>query len=447
MTLLGKPTKIKMKNFITLLICIFPCVLYSNGGPLDMSHFRKTGNIRLMDKKEVLLKKEDLKIKVIGDFTEIDVNYELQNLGKKQNIQYGFPVDAYETVWGYGDVGNVFSEYNDCIQYFYVYDNEEQIQVSQWIVDNVYKVQAIDLDEGPYHRKNEEYQIVRKWSAVTLEFDENEIKNLRIKYKIKNTLRDKNTGFKFIPRYSIRNFTYDLNPSSNWGNGLVEEFSLKIDLTDLGSSKSIYSLNTKNLSEVEKNVYSKSITNFDLKKASRINISYDNRHLKLTDFFYENEVSKQRIKSINCSSKNKNSLSLIDNLNTTKWNGEKDDWIEIQFKERKENDKSIRGILILDRDYSSKEKFNKSGKLKAVKVIINDKIEFNTEPWEGENGSRIIKLEQKKYKKVNDKDVVGLSTIIADGDGFYENIDTIRIEIVEIEGESVDLFEIYLVGR
>mgnify|MGYP001797377339 CR=1 FL=1 len=407
-----------MKIYTTLFFFIFPYILYSNGGPVDMSHFRKTGNIRLMNKQDVILKKEDLEIKIIGDYTEIDVKYELHNLGKKQKIQYGFPIDAYETKWTYGDAAEVFSKHNDCIKYFYAYENSEQLRVSQWIVDSIYNVPTIDLSEESYHKKNEEYQIVRKWSAITLEFDKDEIKKLRIKYKIKNTLRDKVPGFCFIHRYTTRNFTYDLNPSSNWGNGNVEEFTLKIDLRNLGSSKSIYNLNIDNIIEAEKHLYTKSIKNFNLKEANRININYDNRHLKMTKFVKENEVSKQRIKSIDSSSNKENIANLIDNSYLTKWSGKKGDWIEIQFHKTQDIDNLIKGILVLNGDYSSKENFNKSGQIKEAKVILNNKIEFNTEPWEGKKGNRIIKLNKNKHKNVNKNNIIGLSTILAEEMGY-----------------------------
>ena len=435
-----------MKKHLIFLIFLFPSILYGNGGPVDMSHFRKTGNIRLMTKKNVLLKKEDLNITVIGDYTEIDVQYELQNLGKQQNIQYGFPVDAYDMDWAYGEVYPVFSQHNDCVQYFEAYDNGEPIHVSQWIEDDVYKAPTVDLDEGNFHKKNEAFQIIRKWSAITLAFDENETKYLRIKYKIKNTLRDKQPGFRFIHRYSNRKFTYDLNPSSNWGNGVVEEFNLRIDLTDLGASKSVYDLNTTNISEVESHIFKKSIINYDLNKADRINISYNNRHLKMTEYINKHEVSEQVIQSIDCASNKATCHNLIDNQNTTKWTGKKGDWIEIEFKEKELHKKTIRGILLLIGDHSSPEKFKQSGKIKVAKVIINEEIEFNTEPWEGQDGSRLIKLKQYKYKKVNEENIIGLSTVLADGDDFNENLQKIRIEIIEIEGDSVDLFELYFVG-
>ncbi len=47
--------------------------------PVEYSHFRKTGNIRLLRKADVPLIKKNLTIKVVGDFSEINVVFSLKN--------------------------------------------------------------------------------------------------------------------------------------------------------------------------------------------------------------------------------------------------------------------------------------------------------------------------------------------------------------------------------
>ena len=86
---LGVSTHIRMKTTIVIFLIISiltPLISFSNGGPVDYSHFRKTGNIRLLRKADVSLIKENLTIKVVGDFSEIEVEYSLKNNGKSQKI-------------------------------------------------------------------------------------------------------------------------------------------------------------------------------------------------------------------------------------------------------------------------------------------------------------------------------------------------------------------------
>lgn len=427
-------------------------LIFANGGPVDMSHFRKTGNIRLLRNADVSLLKEDLKIKVVGDYTEIEVEYTLQNNGKTQEIQYGFPVDAYESDWCYGESWQpIFFGINGCLQYFDVRENDEAIKVSQWVVDSLYTAKTINLGENPkYH--SHKYAISRKWSAITLQFEQNEVKTLQINYKIKNTLRDKSPGFCFIERYTDRHFTYHLTPSSKWGNGIVNDFSVSIDLSDLASSGCDYSVfGLDSLNNVD-NIYTFSMTNYDLKKSDRIHIHYDNRHLKMTPFINEHGYSNNVVKSIRSSSNNATIKNLIDNNHTTTWTGKRGDWIEIEFQ----TDKIIRGILLLNGDYSNEENFDKSGKMSRAKVIVNDTLVFNTTPWEGE--TPIIELEKSVYRNVAINNFKGLSTILADGDGLYfphlkpsiKKTTKIRIEIVgTVDGENgkITLSELFFVGK
>jgi len=407
-----------------------------------MSHFRKTGNIRLLKNADVLLMKEDLKIKLEGDYTEIEVDYELKNKGERQKIQYGFPVDAYETRWYYGDPYPVFSKENDCIEYFIAYEEEKPLKISQWIVDSVYSVKPKDIGELEYHRKDEEYQIIRKWSAITLEFEKEEIKRLRIKYKIKNTLRDKIPGFRYIPRYTERHFTYDLKPSKNWGEGIVKEMKIEIDLTELGLEGIKYELSGIDKEETKKDKYKLIAENYNLNESKRIEIHYDNIPMKLSKYISTKKIGRRRIKGIKSSSHKKDEENLIDENLSTNWKGKGGDWIEIEFVENEK--KPILGVLILNGNYSNKEDFEKDGKIEKIKILLDDNKWFNVEPWEGENGKKEINLPSSKYIDMAEEYMIGLSTIVADGGEFYGGCKKLRLEILGKEGV---ISEIYFIER
>jgi len=440
--------------FIFISMFLFSSFSYSNGGPIDMSHFRKTGNIKLLRKADISLLKEELKLKVVGDYTEIEVEYTLINNGEKAKIQYGFPVDAYETKWFYGDAYPVFSKDNNCLQYFHVFENSAEIKTNQWIVDSVYKAKSINLNEGVYYPK-EDFFIVRKWSSITLEFDSKEIKTLVIKCKIKNTLRDKIPGFCTVNRYTDRHFTYHLTPSSNWGDGIVNEFVVKIDLSDLVLNGSTYSL--EGLVGMKKlgNVYSYSEKDYNLNESDRINIHYNNSHIIRAEFINKEKIQGNVIKSVSGSRNNHDIKNLLDGNPSTVWRGKLNDWVEFEFNqiERKSGKGNVTpsGFLILNGDYTDVEKFNESGKVLTVEVIINDTIVFNYEPWNGKNGKRTKKLERPIYVDVHEDLKKGFAIIIADGSDFNrQKVEKIRIKILKIEGNNEDEFsisELFIVGR
>ena len=73
---------IKLLKLLIIGIILIPVNSFANGGPVDISHFRKTGNIRLLRKADISLVKESLKIKIIGDYTEIEVDYNLKKQGR-----------------------------------------------------------------------------------------------------------------------------------------------------------------------------------------------------------------------------------------------------------------------------------------------------------------------------------------------------------------------------
>jgi hypothetical protein len=437
---------------------IIPFTSLSNGGAIDISYFRKTGNIQLLRKANISLLKEVLFIKVIGDYTEIEVEYKLKNNSEWQQIQYGFPVDAFESNWTYGiPLWPIFKGKNDIVEYFRAKENGHDIIVYQWVVDSAYSAKSINLNEGLYDEKDT-YTILRKWYSTTIYFSKGEIKTLKIFYKIKNTMRDKVPGFCFIPRYTDRNFTYHLTPSSNWGNGMVNEFDLKIDLTDLALVGAEYSVTGIEHLKNDCSIISLNSVNYNLNNSDRINIHYNNHHLKLSKFIKDFKLPHNRVKSIKSSSNNLTVNNLIDNFYQTTWTGKQGDWIEIEFEKIPEKNVesmiSLAGLLVLNGDYSCKNKFDNSGKLEKVRIKINDTFFFNTEPWKQDEGNIIINLDRPIYKVVNYKYIDGFATILADGDGLDFNrnikINKIRIEILSVVGnieKKVTLSELYFLGR
>ncbi|MFT7157480.1 MAG: hypothetical protein ACI8Q1_002499 [Parvicella sp.] len=430
-------------TLIILFTVLFGVSGLCNGGPLDHGYLRKTGNIRLLRKADVKLISENLDIKVQGDYTIVKVEYELQNNGPKQDIQYGFPVDAYDPEWTFGDYSGEPGA-NETLKYFRVESNDVAVKVSQWIVDSVYAAQSTDLHNRRYNYSERIYAINRKWSAVTLQFDSLEVKNLQIEYKVKNLLSDRYPGFSYLPTFSERHFTYHLTPSSNWGDGVVDRFKVTIDISELNKNEiksEIYGL--EELSE-KKGVYVFEKLKYDLKKSDRIHIHYDPNNVKRAEMLKERLISNSKIKSISTSNNSLKS-NLIDERYSTSWKCKKGDWIDLRL-----DSITVYGITILNGDFSNLDSFKLSGYVTKMKVIVNDTIIYNTEPWDRTNGKRIIEMAEPTYCNSSLDNKVGCSQNIAEGTAFSftRKVTSIRIEIIETSnGGIVEISDLFLIGR
>lgn len=67
------------KLTLILFLGIFALKVFSNGGPIGGSAVYTTGDVVLVNAPSIQLIQEDLKIVIEGDYSIVDVTYELQN--------------------------------------------------------------------------------------------------------------------------------------------------------------------------------------------------------------------------------------------------------------------------------------------------------------------------------------------------------------------------------
>ena len=427
----------------------------ANGGPVDISHFRKTGNIRLLQKAEVKLLREDLHIKVVGDFTEIEVDYHLQNLGKAQRIQYGFPVDAYEENWHYGEAhGPVFEERNQVVDYFHILENEQEIKVVFWTIDSLYSAQTKNLGEGSFHFTRP-VTILRRWYSTTLDFAAGERKHLKVHYQVRNTKRDKAPGFRFIHQFTQRHFTYHLTPSSHWGEGLVDTFQVQVDLNDLRPYKTTFQLEGLDFKKEKENIFYFKKNKYNLQQADRIEVHYDPRPQLLARFIEEHLLYSNQ--NLTIKSSNEQQLDhLFDHDPSTCWTGKSGDWIEIEVPYAPGQTTYQRGfpegILVLNGNYTDTTAFAQSGKLHQYRITVNDTLVYNHKLWEENPYFGPLSLPSPVFHSLSPDLIKGLATILADGEGLYlrrTRPRKIRIELLTADGTAanqISLAELYLLG-
>jgi len=398
----------KLSVIIIILSVLFAEQVYANGGPFNVSTFKKTGNIMLMKKANVKLLSEDLYIKIVGDYTIVKVKYKLKNNGKTQKIWYGFPVDAYSDWDGLMNPWQWNNDYT--VKYFKASDNSKPLHFIHFSNDTSSNLPAENV-------------ALRRWYVVKMNFKEGEVKHLNIEYKVRNSSRDMRIGDKWLPRYSSRYFNYDLSPSGYWGDGVVDDFSVTIDLTEQIKSKMPYKV--VGLDGIVQNdtVYHFKVKNYDLKKAGNLSIVYNYSHLKLAEKIKKNHIPYNMIRSIKTSSNTENAKYLIDNDPSTTWTGKKGDWIQIDFHKYSNhwtedtNDIfEVRAILGLNGDFSSEENYNNSGKVKEVKIYFNEGILLRQD-YHFEETTK--KLWSKKYPEYNTQDIKGAASIFTDSDNLY----------------------------
>lgn len=444
-----------MKNLILLFLLLFQTLslAFANGGPVDMSYFKKTGNIRLLQKADISLLKEDLRIKIINDTTFIEVTYLLKNNGNTQSVHYGFPVDMYNDEHFNGQ-GTLLDGY-DKINYFEAFVNGKPKKHSFWKQENAYKANMYkngsSFENVPIHRF---------WHQVNLSFEKDSLQELVIKYAVESMKEDDGGGF--YVSVSNRNFVYDLFPSSSWSDGIVQDFSVTLDLSDLKKNRYTYKftgLESLKIDEDSIGVYKLRTKEFDLKKRGFINVKYRNYH-KASGYHLAKRVDK-KAKIISIVSSAPNATYLIDNDLNTVWKGKEGDWILVQFpilSKPNELDPKYsipvnpRSVFIMNGDYSSEENFISSPKIKTLQIKANNILlpKYRWLPNKKGYSSTFINLETPEWfyevpnifevaqSPLNDFFTMELTR--AQGKSAYNtHIETIAIYITKSDSESKEV--------
>lgn len=295
---------------VLLLFCFNQA--YSNGGPIAGSAVYKASDVVLLNKPQIRLVHEDLKIKIVGDFSLITVSYMLSNEGENtEEVNYGFPIDfiqtdmAYELEWD-----------DDYLPEFAFYLDEKDLKVASKTSEEVSKVELIDFKGDPYPVDSK-----RQWYTTSFSVESDQIVTLKVRYKIKNGFTDWATTKDFLPSFDKRALLYDFTPAGSWGDGKAQIFSATIDYSDL--TKNGGSLEVSGLEMTQsRGVYHYAASNFDLASAQPLKLEYTNINQKRSVYTWGLRVNKDRIKNISVSSQLKGNYSkenLLDGNFATAW--------------------------------------------------------------------------------------------------------------------------------
>lgn len=353
----------KIKIMLLLIILTFSSV-FSNGGPIDGSNILNTGNIDLIKVDNVELISESIYIYFDQDYVDVEVIYFIKNNGLKQIISYGFPLEFSNMQYLPED--SILSDIE--IPYFYIFDEEVSLPIKEFIENDSF---VYEIPDG--------YEVTayRKWYIIELNIDENEIKRIKISYRVKVLYEDFVTTKHFLPGFSHRFFKYVLDPAGNWSDGFVENFyvclNFKMILENQGRIISL----PEGGYWFQETCYILKKSDFNLSTSSPIEVLYNIDTWKIVDYYESYLLPDEYLKSINISSVlpelngiDYDKSNLFDGDYTTAWVEGSDgqgigEWIEIEL-----DNFSIGYISILNGYTKSEQTYFNNARIKKIEYIL-----------------------------------------------------------------------------
>ena len=411
-----------MKKVILLFsFLVLTAYLFGNGGPIDGCAVYKTGDIILINYPDINIIKEDLNIKIVDDYSYVNVCYKLKNNSYENNkITYGFPVDFrrddlhYDFVW--------LDEYVPEIEF---YLNNKSLEIKHQVDYSISEVKSLFY-------KNTNDEVRRSWYIVDFEIPKDSTVTLMVKYKIKNGYEDWGYSKNFFPVLNDRYFIYDFSPAKNWGDGSITEFNITIDAQDIINKEGEINISGIELTE-NSGIYSASIKKFDLDKAPDMVISYNCNNFKLSQYIKQYLLPRNYIKEIKSSSNlspehsDKNMFDF--DFNTTWVSRGKNNGIGEKI-EIKLNKSPLSLIGLINGNMKDSNSYYDYSRVKKVRIDL-ECVDYR-DSTKTIKETNEIQLDDIKYSKINNDNFVKMVSIIRDyGDGLTK-VNKITITILDV---------------
>ncbi|MBP7902292.1 MAG: hypothetical protein KA015_05705 [Spirochaetes bacterium] len=422
-------TKRTLTGLVLLITSFFSIKLFPNGGPVDGSTLKSSGNILLKNVKNVELVSEKIFFKPSGDFMNVEVIYDLKNNGEQQSVDYGFP---FYSDTEYGNQNAISPSF---------FKNEEKYEEEKNIIK--YFSLKINGREMPkkelYEDKNE--TTVTKWYVAKIELAKGN-NTITVSYSVKTCFSDWATSKSKFTGVDKRRFSYILTPAGFWGNGTTGKLEVFVDSTDIVNKKG--TIKFKGITDFKKSgpFYQSSSNNFNFSKSSPFEIEYD-----IAAYYngFEEQVNDNKtadlIKTILSSSELKGDYSvknLTDNNYDSAWaegvsgNGE-GEWIEFIFNGKSD----IKLVAIANGYWKTKELYSMNSKIKKMKCEITAVKNNNQDV----SFVKFVEAKIPEYNFIPSKEqpnIFGIGThcftkIVSADDFDYEySIKSVKITILEV---------------
>lgn len=212
-----KLRSLTVRTIFFVIIVLFNVQLFSlnvlgNGGPEGTSSRVIGRQVEFIDVPQIELKAEKLYIKPDFDKISVRVEYTLVNNGGELETSYVFPVFSFLDEYKQDSEDGGFAEIKD----FEMYDNGKKLDYT------IEESDVITLGDNEY---------INIYHRANLNFSPNEEKVLVIEYTCQPEFVDWVTSKSFFTSFDYRSFHYDMSPAGNWGNGVVSDFELIMDIS------------------------------------------------------------------------------------------------------------------------------------------------------------------------------------------------------------------------
>ncbi len=409
------------KSILFVIIYISaPLLLLANGMPFRTSYVYKASNPMPMNVSGIKILKESIKIKIHRDMSIVNVEYAMKNEGEDISIDYGFPVDYFLRSKS-NDPAGLWNP--DNIREFSLIDENGELEVFEKADSLVYpgklKSRMIMYDK---------VDITRRWFFAKLLFSKGMEKYIKVSYAISNTVIDFLMSDMYFLLYSDRVFTYDFSPASLFGEGIIGELDIQIDLSELESCNCEYFTEFGETFENKDGVLTLRMNNVNLSKLKELTIKYR------MDNVYKAEAGKnyrfgfEWFKSFKTKNNiRKNDFScLFDGIPTTGLfvgNGA-GSALDIEFGKD-----SVSYIGFINGNLTNRQSYYDYPRIKSLKIEIYSKT---LRKYTGKN-YLILEFKDKDYNYFNDLYYGSYMTALFDlGTDFYDDIKKIRLKVLDV---------------
>ena len=334
----------RKRSLILVFILISSIPLCANGG----IHWGWNGSgtdpvvITLKNDADIILKKENLLLRFVDEFVIVSCDYVLYNKqNEEKQLDFAF---------------NITESPYDSLMYYYI------------TVDG----QKLPSDLHKEIREDENESSYSWWELSKIKLSAKKETNVSICYRVETS----NDGTYYRSLFDRDNtFVYNLYPALSFGNGIIEDFSLTIDASD------ILSCNGK-ISKIEgldvpfgnsEKIVTKHVKNLDLNKNRQLKISYN-----IKNYYFEKlyKMYGFRTNSISATSELKEgkvlyaASNLMDNDCRTAWVESKSDFGQ---KERIKIPCSgwITQLLIVNGFRKSEKTYYENNRVKRIALYVD----------------------------------------------------------------------------
>lgn len=374
------------RSFISRIVFLFvslfsylPSIFANGGGVYAISATMRSSDPILCEIKDITLLSEKLIVNLNSRYSDISVKYVLWNGSNKDytDIDYAFPIDYV-----------VDESVPPEIKRITFFCNDQQLDFTQSQDKELDKVAIKALSNPTWDTSFfEENGVRRRWYYTKFSVKKHSFVCLEVNYSLSNlALCDgvSPLNIDYFDSCYEKSLVYDLSPASSWGDGVIRDFHVEINWSDLlltGDDPD--SLNEGGLGDVQVNgldferhgdklVYH--TRNFDLKKTVPLLIKYRATSVSSIETLFRHMLAPQEYSVFVSDEQTGYPRTNLSDLNLeTAWVGKIGSYIEFSFS----NTWSLDGFLIVNGYHKSAESYGNNNRVKKIKIeTMNKKGEY-----------------------------------------------------------------------